>query len=401
VKKLISETAEPDKAATMPLSRAGTLKAGETDFFTNKGQVSNLLVFLLFCALTILLFLLVIVQAIIPGLLPLPMMIASIILLASGLSATGYRLFSISQSAKYQAITLIQQQNLIGKMAEDIARMRDRQKNLRRAHREEQLRAEEAKISKAAFLAHLSHDIRTPLNHIIGFADLISHQTFGPLGDKRYGEYVRDIKQSGERLLSDIAGILELSELQSGQKILSIEKIMVDEMLRDIDRKFGSRAKRCGINLDVDCWCDAVLFADRIGIERIIGNLVDNALRFTEKGGQVRIGAWVADEGIIFEVTDTGIGMTKNKLAKIFEPFLLGDASKSRKIANGGSREGSEAGSGVSSSAGAGLGLAIARSIAELSGGELAIDSMAGIGTTVAICLPLNLENQNIAVQAA
>ncbi|VAW22299.1 hypothetical protein MNBD_ALPHA11-2044, partial [hydrothermal vent metagenome] len=100
-------------------------------------------------------------------------------------------------------------------------------------------------------------------------------------------------------------------------------------------------------------------------------------------GGQVRIGAWVANEGIVLEITDTGIGITKDKLAALFEPFALEDASKFRERG------------------GMGTGLAIARAIAELSGGELAIDSMLGIGTTVAVSLPMNADKQIKSAQAA
>ncbi len=374
-------------SSDFPPSGLSVVKASGAETAAGHTQVSNLIVFIGFCAISTLLFLFLMMVAVIPTLLPTQIVIIICLLLVTSLAVLGFALFSRSVKSQYQAMALFEQQNLIARMAEEISSLRDQQNNLRRAHGEEKLRADAARTSKSAFLAHLSHDIRTPLNHIIGFADLISHQTFGPLGDQRYLAYVKDIKQSGEGLLNGIADVLELSELQSGQTILSREKIIVDEMLRTLKKKFGARAKRCGINLDVDCWCEAVLFGDRAGIERIMANILDNALRFTPGGGQVRIGAWVADDGVVFEVTDTGIGIDKNKLGKLFEPFSLGDASKSRQQ--------------TENAAGMGMGLAIARSIAELSGGELAVDSMAGIGTTVAVSLPMNEQNPKENVQAA
>lgn len=375
------------KTSDFPPSGLSVVKASGANISAERRQVSNLIIFVGSCVLSASLFLFLMVMAIIPTLLPTQIFIIICLLLVTGLTVLGFVLFSRSEKTQYHAMALFEQQHLISRMAGEISSLRDQQNNLRRAHGEEKLRAEAARNSKSAFLAHLSHDIRTPLNHIIGFADLISHQTFGPLGDKRYLAYVKDIKQSGEGLLNGIADVLELSELQSGRTILKKEKIIVDEMLRAIKNKFAARAKRCGINLDIDCWCEATLFGDRAGIERIMANILDNALRFTPGGGQVRIGAWVADDGIVFEVTDTGIGIDKNKLGKLFEPFHLGDAYKSKQL--------------TKNNAGMGMGLAIARSIAELCGGELAVDSMAGIGTTVAISLPMNEQNSKDNIQAA
>ncbi len=377
----------PELYKTAPADASGLsiIKSREKELMARAPFPSNLIVFIGFCTLASALFFFAIIFAFVPTLLPIQFVLLTCLLLASGMAAIGYTLFLRSERASYQAMALVEQQNLITTMAAQISTLRDRQNNLRRAYGEEKLRADEARNSKAAFLAHLNHDFRTPLNHIIGFADLITHQTFGPVGDERYLAYIRDIKKSGEGLLSAISGVIELSELEAGHKILTPEEIVISEILHDIEKKFSSRAKRCGIKLDIDCSCEQVLFSDRAGIERIVGNLLDNAVRFTPAGGQIRIGAWVANEGIVLEITDTGIGITKDKLAALFEPFALEDASKFRERG------------------GMGTGLAIARAIAELSGGELAIDSMLGIGTTVAVSLPMNMnvDKQMESAQAA
>ena len=122
--------------------------------------------------------------------------------------------------------------------------IRQEQRLLARRYHEEKLKAEAASRSKTNFLAHLSHDIRTPLNHIIGFAELMRHQTYGPLGDARYADYVQSIKTSGEHLLASFATILDLAELESGQKSLRSEPVAVDEVLDSVLERFRAQATR-------------------------------------------------------------------------------------------------------------------------------------------------------------
>jgi two-component system, cell cycle sensor histidine kinase PleC len=252
-----------------------------------------------------------------------------------------------------------------------LATIREEQRVLARRYHEEKLKAEAASRSKTSFLAHLSHDIRTPLNHIIGFADMMKAQTYGPMGDTRYLGYVDDIKNSGERLLSFFASILELAELEAGRKPLKAEVFSIDEMLVAITRRFSSQAQRAGLSLSLGSACGARLIGDRFALERMAGNIVENAIRFTPAGGRVNIAAYAAADGVVLEITDTGVGMHAERLATLSQPFAFGDAALSRPAG------------------GAGLGIAIARAIAELSGGRLAIDSRPALGTTVAISLPL------------
>lgn len=253
-----------------------------------------------------------------------------------------------------------------------LATIREEQRQLARRYHEEKLRAEAASRSKTSFLAHLSHDIRTPLNHIIGFAELMHQQTYGPLGDRRYLGYVEAMKLSGERLLSFFASILELAELESGRKPLKLEPLPVDEMLASVARRFSGQAQRAGLTFTLGTPCGAQVLGDRFSLERMLCNIVENAVRFTPHGGKVTISAFAAIDGVVLEVTDTGIGMSDEQLANLSQPFAFGDAALTR------------------DHGGAGLGIAIARTIAELSGGRLAIDSRPALGTTVAISLPLS-----------
>ena len=249
--------------------------------------------------------------------------------------------------------------------------IRQEQRLLARRYHEEKLKAEAASRSKTNFLAHLSHDIRTPLNHIIGFAELMRHQTYGPLGDARYADYVQSIKASGEHLLASFATILDLAELEGGQKPLRSDPVAIDELLDGTIQRFRAQAVRAGILFVQGQPCGAVVRGDRLGLSRMVANIVENALRFTPSGGRVTLNAYAARDGVVVEITDTGLGMSEERLASLSQPFALGDSTFTRE--------------GV----GPGLGIPISRAIAELSGGNLAIDSSPSLGTTVAISLPL------------
>jgi two-component system cell cycle sensor histidine kinase PleC len=252
--------------------------------------------------------------------------------------------------------------------------IREEQRLLARRYHEEKLKAEAASRSKTNFLAHLSHDIRTPLNHIIGFAELMRHQAYGPLGDPRYAEYVQSIKASGEHLLASFATILDLAELDSGQKALRHDPVAIDQVLAGVVQRFGAQAERAGVTFQLGESCGAIVYGDKLGLTRMLSNIVENSLRFTKAGGRITLACFAAQDGVVVEVTDTGIGMDEERLASLSQPFALGDATFTR--------EGK----------GPGLGISISRAIAELTGGHMAIDSSPSLGTTVAFSLPLHVE---------
>lgn len=257
--------------------------------------------------------------------------------------------------------------------------IREEQRQLARRYHEEKLNAEAANRAKTNFLAHLSHDIRTPLNHIIGFADLMRHQAYGPLGDARYADYVQSIKSSGEHLLASFATILDLAELEGGRKALRHDPLQVDDVLESVLTRFAGTAARAKVGLELTRTCGATIEGDRLGLVRMVSNIVENSLRFTPAGGRITLSAFAADDGVVLEITDTGIGMSQERLASLSQPFALGDATFTRE------------------GAGPGLGLSIAQAIAEQSGGSLAIDSSPALGTTVAISLPLLTADLSVA----
>lgn len=264
----------------------------------------------------------------------------------------------------------------------ELEKLQKEQRGMAQQLREEKIKAEAASRSKTSFLAHLSHDVRTPLNHIIGFADLIAHETYGKVGDKRYLNYINDIKSSGEKLLTSFTEILELAQLEGGNLVLRRETIEVAEVLKAIAARYRENAERAGLALDVTIPDETLLFADRICVERMLGNIIENAIRFTPKGGMIKLVAWLGQDGIVLEISDTGIGMSPERLEDLSHPFVLGDAAFTRE-------------------GGVGLGIAISRAIAELSGGGLAIDSSPAVGTTVAISLPLQIAKKAKVSRAA
>lgn len=261
------------------------------------------------------------------------------------------------------------------------ARLRKEQRDMSQKLLEEKFRAEAASRAKTSFLAHLSHDVRTPLNHIIGFADLIAHQTYGPLGDNRYLSYINDIKCSGERLLGSFTEILTLAQIEGGQLELRREQLRVEKVMNAVAKRFEETARRAGLHFDVSLPEGVILYGDRICVERMLGNIVENAIQFTPSGGRVMMAGWAADDGVVIEISDTGIGISEERLKDLAQPFALSDAAFTRETN------------------GVGLGIAISRAIAELSGGMMEIDSNPAVGTTVAICLPRQQAQSN--VQAA
>lgn len=344
---------------------------------SNLYGISNRLIFISFITLCASGFVWVFVLGIAPTLTSVTVFISVFLIIITGICTLGFSLYLRARQNHNAFLELTQPGSIYLEMKAEIATLKSKNKELRRSFRTEQLKANAANRSKTAFLAHLSHDIRTPLNHIIGFADMVGHQAFGPIGDPRYLTYVRDIKRSGEGLLTSVAGVLELAELESGKRELNHEEILVDDLLSALKTRFHGRAARCDVILEVDCFCASIVSGDRMGYERMLENLLDNAFKFTQPGGRIKLAAWVAEDGVVIEITDTGIGIEKSRLQKLLEPMSHGDAHLPK------------------NQAGIGLGLVIARSIAELSGGELAIDSTPCIGTTVAVSLPLAISADN------
>ncbi len=258
---------------------------------------------------------------------------------------------------------------------DDITERKVNEESLRQAKEQADL----ANLAKSEFLTTMSHELRTPLNAVLGFAEIMQQQIYGPLGHPKYGEYIDDIHESGRHLLGLINDILDVSRIETGQTELSEVWLDVGVVVESSVRLVREKANHASLELLTMVNDDTpLLFADERRVKQILLNLLSNALKFTPKGGRVSVDAGIDEGGGCFlSVSDTGIGIAPEDVDKVLSPFGQVDSSLSRR------HEGS------------GLGLPLAKSLVELHGGTLDLDSEAGIGTTVAAKFPARRTKPN------
>lgn len=239
--------------------------------------------------------------------------------------------------------------------------------------------AEAANWAKSRFLASMSHELRTPLNAILGFSSIIRDKMFGNQGADKYADYAGDINRSGQHLLEIIDDILDIAKIEADQFKMNFEVVSLTRVVRDSLRLVTVRAQEKGIDLSFDpAGSDWDVLVDRMGIKRVLLNLVSNAIKFTPRGGAIVIRtARLQDKSIRLSVADTGIGIPADKLQKVLEPFEQVDNEYTR------------------AESGTGLGLSLVKSLVELHGGALSIASKEGEGTTVTVALPASPVVQN------
>jgi two-component system cell cycle sensor histidine kinase PleC len=232
--------------------------------------------------------------------------------------------------------------------------------------------AHDASRAKSNFLALMSHELRTPLNGIIGFSEILSHEMFGAIGNDRYRDYACDIHGAGRHLLALINDILDLSKAEAGKFDLDCQEIAPGDLVEECIRLMRDRAAASGLYIGRQVQADLPnLFVDRLRLKQMLLNLLSNAIKFTPRGGSVRLGAAVDRGGrLMLSVTDSGIGMAKESIPLALEPFC--------QIASPFSRN----------AEGTGLGLALVKSLMEMHGGKLEIESALQEGTVAQLVFP-------------
>lgn len=238
-----------------------------------------------------------------------------------------------------------------------------------RALRERNEALETAGRLKSEFIASVSHELRTPLSTIIGFAEILSNQYFGPLNSSQI-EYGRGILDSSHQLMTLIDDILDLATIEAGYMELARQRVEIPEMLQAVSNLTRERARSRGLEINLRCPPQiGAIEGDERRLKQALFNLISNAIKFTPPGGAIGIGAERSGDDLLLSVADTGIGIAPADQLRVFEKFARGKRHAS-----------------------SGLGLSLVKSLIELHGGTVAIESALGHGTRVICRLPASRE---------
>jgi PAS domain S-box-containing protein len=230
--------------------------------------------------------------------------------------------------------------------------------------------AERASSQKSDFLAKISHEIRTPLNAIIGFAEVMLEERFGTVGNERYREYLRDIHASGGHVISLVNDLLDLAKIEAGRLELSFTSVSLNDVVSSCVALMQPQASRGRIVLRNSLAPKLPpVVADERSMRQVVLNVLSNAIKFTDAGGQVIVSTMLTERGeVTLRVRDTGIGMTDKEVETALEPF--------RQLAT------------ARVSGGTGLGLPLTKALVEANRGALNISSVKNEGTLVEIVMP-------------
>jgi signal transduction histidine kinase len=250
----------------------------------------------------------------------------------------------------------------------DITAWKKSQEDLLNAKRQ----AEKASTAKSEFLAKISHEIRTPLNAIIGFSEVMMSERFGPVGNDRYKDYLHDIHNSGEHLVSLLNDLLDLSKIEAGKLELTFTSVDLNDLMQQTVALMQPQAARERIILRQALAANLPpVHADARSVLQIALNLLSNAVKFTGAGGQVIVSTTLSDRGdVILRVKDSGAGMSDKDIETALEPFR--QLATSARYGSGGS----------------GLGLPLTKALTEANRATFSIRSAVNSGTLIEIVFP-------------
>ena len=266
---------------------------------------------------------------------------------------------------------------------QDVTELKEAELKNRLAMEEAYRAAKAANEAKTMFLSNMSHDMRTPMNAIIGFSTLLDRDASQP---DKVREYNGKIAASGRHLLNLINNVLDMSKIESGQNALNIAEFTLKELLEELDSVIQPQALENRQSLDVKvCGLKEERFlGDRLRLSQILLNLLSNAVKYTPEGGQIELSILGLPETakgyahLCFQVCDNGIGISPEFLDHIFDPFT---------------RENNTTASGI---LGTGLGMAITKNLVDLMGGTISVESAQGQGSTFRVELELRYEAQSV-----
>ena len=246
------------------------------------------------------------------------------------------------------------------------------------AERTEQLakardEAIQASKIKSQFLANMSHELRTPLNAIIGYSEMLLEEA-QELGEPVFTEDLNKIKKAGSHLLALIDDILDISKIEAGKMELIVEECNLQDLIHDVLTTIRPLVESKGNTIRMQCDVDGDINVDVTKMRQVLINLLSNANKFTDSGSilfEIYPESRWEENGLVFRVEDTGIGMTPEQVAKLFQPFTQADASTTRKYG------------------GTGLGLAISQRFMQLMGGDIAVESELNKGSAFSCWLPV------------